>query len=318
MSKRFPAARYALPVEVSPSGSVCYVVNVPDDPAYIAAFKGAIYDLAWSKVWERDALHTAADVARVWSGVFDSLSECPPLPSIRLKPTNFCMLQLSVDGGATWSDVADLSACAEAAVVAGIDDAILGGRIAPGGQLPPSPSPDPGGCTSYDIQLDGAQLWLCPVTVSDGDSVQIENSRGGWTDQNIIGSGWSCPEGTLYALGMCGAANGTSGTDPIPTISHMRLIAGYGATPSYVDAFDTTITIPGGTGDTDFWLQANDGVLSDNAGSISAKVTVCKAGWTSDFDFSLGDGGFVPVVGTGVDIALYSVGAWRKIGRAHV
>lgn len=264
------------------------MVPVPDDPYHKAAFLGALQGLGSAYKWQDDLDHTAKDVAEVWRRIADNLTECDPV--IQFQQSDDCTLQVSYDGGATWADIFNALACAQGAVLDGIEQRLDDGTLAPGGQPPPVGTPSPGVCTVYHVQLDAANLWLCPITVGDGDTVQIESAAGGWTDQNIIGSGWSCPEGTLYALGMCGAPNGTDGGDPIPSISHMRLVAGWGLTPVYHDAFNQTITIPNGTGDVDFWLQANDGVLGDNAGSITAKVTICKgAGWSHVFDFTSGD-----------------------------
>jgi hypothetical protein len=293
MPLSYGRSRYVLPQTVNPSGRVCYVVPVPDDKQHIAAFLGQIYDLAWSKSWQSDPTHKAADVSRVWQDIFDELIQGPcEVVNIRLKPTDFCTIQLTTDGGVTWVDVADLSACANAAVVAGIQTAIDDGVLAPQGQLGQGAAPSPGSCVIYHVQVDGVGAWHCPIPLSDGDEVITENVNGAWCAGPALLNLWYCPNGQQFVLGACADPPIMDGADPLVTQPHMRFIAGYGPTPTYVDAFDATITIPVGSGNVDFWLQPNDSVQADNFGSVSAKVTVCKSLWTHTFNFLVADGGF--------------------------
>jgi hypothetical protein len=265
------------------------MVPVPDDPYHKAAFLGALQGLGSAYKWQDDLDHTAKDVAEVWRRIADNLTECDPV--IQFQQSDDCTLQVSYDGGATWADIFNALACAQGAVLDGIEQRLDDGTLAPGGQPPPGGTPSPGVCTVYHVQFPANGAWHSPLPLGDGDTVQIEDASGGWTDGNSFQGIWYCPDGVKYILGVCDAAiHHTEGGDPVPSINHMRLIAGWGATPDFHDAFNQTITIPNGTGDVDFWLQANDGVLGDNAGSITAKVTICKgAGWSHVFDFTSGD-----------------------------
>lgn len=65
---------YILPEVIDPDRiSVC--VPVPDDDNHRRAFLGALYSLTYSRNWERDAEHNAALVSRVWTEIYEIVSE---------------------------------------------------------------------------------------------------------------------------------------------------------------------------------------------------------------------------------------------------
>lgn len=65
---------YRLPDVIDPDRiGVC--VPVPNDDNHRRAFLGALHTLTWSKNWERDSSHSAAEVARVWQEVYDAVSD---------------------------------------------------------------------------------------------------------------------------------------------------------------------------------------------------------------------------------------------------
>lgn len=67
-------SRWALPQVVDPETRKCASILVPDDREHIAAFKGALLDLARAYSWENDEDHTAIDVAKVWEDAMDTLT----------------------------------------------------------------------------------------------------------------------------------------------------------------------------------------------------------------------------------------------------
>lgn len=65
---------YILPLEIDPPRfSIC--IEIPDDIYHIAAFWGALDTLTWSKNWQRDEAHTAAQVSRVWTRIIDAAND---------------------------------------------------------------------------------------------------------------------------------------------------------------------------------------------------------------------------------------------------
>jgi hypothetical protein len=111
-----------LPDVVRPLKTVCFQVEVPDDPWYLRAWFGTFFELASARSWDDDPDHTALEVARVWLEIALKLkSGCAPALSvagtdggddymIRQNPDNPCLLESSVDG-MTWCTWADLSKC---------------------------------------------------------------------------------------------------------------------------------------------------------------------------------------------------------------
>lgn len=111
MATKNPRAKWVLPLVVDPTERLCAVVPVPNDVYHIAAFRGAMLGLASAYKWGDDLAHTAKDVANVWRDIAENvvIGEC-------LLPTQYRMLEcgdleFSVDGGATWEQLADFSGC---------------------------------------------------------------------------------------------------------------------------------------------------------------------------------------------------------------
>lgn len=275
--------RFPLPIVVDPPETICFQINVPNDPYHIDAFYGALWALTMSRNWARDDAHTAAEVSRVWSRIFFALvrdsCKVPTLRGtagadggdeqlIRQNPDNPCELQTSIDG-ITWCTFADLSLC-----------------------LPPPPQPGAGaeqpqpggGCALYHGTMGAQTPWYVPTVVSTGDTIQLIDPAGAWTDG---GSNWYCPDGGVFFAGACTGLFSTSGSDPLPSAHHMALIAKIGSV--YYDVSDgTAFTVPSGHSNDQITLLANDDDPSNNAGTITFDVQVCNnqaATWTSIINF---------------------------------
>lgn len=77
MTRKNPAAKWPLPDDVYPSGVKCYGMQVPDQPQYLAAWRGAIQGLGHAYNWGDDEAHTAAEVALLWRDFVDEAREIP-------------------------------------------------------------------------------------------------------------------------------------------------------------------------------------------------------------------------------------------------
>jgi len=268
MKRVQPFSLIPIPATIAPTTTKCFQINVPNDPTHIAAFMGVLSKLATWYVWQDDAAHSGQDLAAVWRDVIDGIEECS-----MFRQRDGCLLQVSRDGGTTWSTIYN-----------GFDCLIANpAQPGAGGSVPR------GDCRQYIVDLPATGQWFLPFSISDGDSVQLLQPGGIWSD----GTGLTlyCYDGKIYAAGGC-SGGGVNLTDPLPTAFHMSVILAYGAGPTAFPLTTVPFVIPGGTGAQDMWIQANDAILGDNFGGANFSVLICRTGWSHDFDFLVSDGGF--------------------------
>lgn len=300
-------SRWALPGVLEPENTRCFLIEIPDDVLYIAAFKGALYDLCKPYAWGNDDAHSALTAANRMLLAYYGIQEvdCEG-GSMQLRACESgCGIEYSTDG-VTWTCI-DLAGCIETIwdekLAGAFDDGVLGQGVSQGG--PQSP-PIPGQCHTYHVRLEGRDQWRCPSPIREQDTVHILRSTGGWSDGSPA---WYCPDGATYILGACIPAQRSHvAGDPLnPAAYHMEVIGKFGTT--YFNPLDSLYTVPNGTALTDFTLQANDATLSDNVGSIEFDVEVCTGGYVHHFDFKTGQHGWVPFNTGGHDRALYVAGS---------
>jgi len=111
MARKNPPAKWVLPEVVDPEETRCFVINVPNEKYHIAAFRGALLDLASGYKWADDASHTAKDVALVWRAVIDEMDDCSMfLQDVRQDtPDDPCILEKKI--GDEWTPFANLQLC---------------------------------------------------------------------------------------------------------------------------------------------------------------------------------------------------------------
>lgn len=288
MTRRYPRAKWPLPAVVNPAGSRCITIPVPDDDTHVACFLGALANLASATQWSDDPDHTAREVALVWRDIIDGLEwGCDVQTQLRMD-TDCGTIQYSYDGGATWHDLTNIASC----VSAGIQDALSDGIISAPSQQPAGGTIPLNECWTYNITLRANQPWHAPNLVREGYSIAVTSAEGAWSDNNTVLSNWFCPPGTAFALGICGSGVAALPGDPLQSSNHMRLI-GY-CNGIYMDMYNTSYTVPTGTQNTDFFLQCNDGSLTDNAGEIRLTVTICNySEWCYTWDFTQAAGPFI-------------------------
>jgi hypothetical protein len=281
MARRNPPAKWVLPDVIDPP-RICFQIEVPNDRQHLAAFRGAILNLAAAYKWQDDVAHTAKQVAAVWDDIYTKIRTCEPDNSgnlgvwiedfmttgFRVDPDNNCILQTwCIDH---WETFWDISGCV----------ATNATQSSPQGDL------TPGQCQTFHVALQGNSKYLLPVPIDDNYTIQISNAQGGWWDGNILHA-WNCPSGLTFAFGACLSAGVTDAGSPIPSLSIGRLIAEIDGV--FYDAFNRTIVVPPATGSQNMYFQMNDASLADNQGSISFDLTVCAASsgtwchrWLSD------------------------------------
>lgn len=300
MPRRNPPARWVLPTTVDPAVRRCYTIEVPDDPAHIAAFRGALLALASAYNWADDPAHTAKDVALVWRAIIDSHIDWGCAVQTQIREDDICTLSWSYDGWVTFNSY-DPSGCILAnidSVVPGMISDAIAQAIADGllqqngGQPSPSGGPAPETCQTLHVTLPANQRWHCPFPVTDGWTVEIANIKGGWNDGTLA---WYCSTGGRYLLGACAEDLHSHQTgDPSGDGWHMELIGQIGT--SYFMPGRTSYTVPDGTGSSYIDFLANDGSLSDNSGQIEFDATFCSPAaaptWCFSFDFTTDDGGW--------------------------
>lgn len=282
MTRRNPPAKWVLPTVVDPPKRRCYQIYVPDEQYHVAAFMGALLNLASAYKWADDPAHTARDVANVWKEVIFSMQSCTPKDAsaigvdtgvelmIRQNPTNPCILESSIDG-INWCAFADLSLCL------GVPPQIGDG----------AEQPRPGGgqaCYNGELQANG--LWLLPAVVNTGDTLDITSALGAGTDG---GAGiWYCPNGNTFVAGQCLAlTGGLAAGDPASTVNHMRLV--WNINGSYYDAMGGPLTVPSSVVNAQVTLQVNDSAIANNSGSYQFTVCVTNnqaSTWISVLDFT--------------------------------
>jgi len=206
---------------------------------------------------------------------------------LRADPTG-CGVQWSTDNGDTW-DTVDLATCITGLANDAIINAVNSGYLQrAGGQTGPAEPPAPEQCVSYHVKLAANSKWTLPSPVNTGDTIEITNPTGGWSDGTPA---WYCPDGSAYLIGQCLTGDGdTEETDPLNTANHMQVIGRIGS-GDYVDPYTAKYTIPAATVEQRFTFQANDAELSDNSGDIEFDVELCSGAttWEQVFDFTTGD-----------------------------
>jgi hypothetical protein len=271
---------WVLPEDVHPD-TTCFKVVVPNERQYLAAFFGALWELQYWFNWQRDDDHTGVEVAKVWRPLLENIEACG-MDTFR---QTGCILELSRDGGESWETIYDGAAC----VRDGIIDAIEDGTIRAGGQPPAGGTGEAGQCYTYRVTLDANAKWRAPIEIGQLDTIEVSEVQGGWYDGDVSRLGrWDCADGEAFALGFCQPGLTYDAGDPLPTSPHMMLIGNLAeeAAP-FFPLYNTTYVVQDATPQ-NLDIQANDGVLNDNAGSVTFTVTICK-GWCVEWDFTVSD-----------------------------
>lgn len=294
MSKQL--VRYEpIPPQVIPDDTVCITIKVPNDPNWLSAFWWIMrlygYWFSWKKTTDKRGRLVAARWREMFYQAHEQYSMGIPCEKIsiggtglilgdvmsqqiRISPDDSCIIQMwCIDHWENWYDP---RGCVPGLIVQPGD----------GGTL------NPGECNEYDATLLANGKWLLPVQVSAGDTIEISNVSGGWNDGGVT---WHCPNGLTYLLGACANATPAQPGDPLQSVNHMRLITEINGT--FYDGFNTLIAVPSGVTNQNMVFQANDGTLSNNNGSITFHVKVCRGQQNISLSYLAGSGPSVIVPG---------------------
>lgn len=282
MPKQKPM-KWVLPNVVHPPDTICFQINVPNERQYLAAFYGAIFLLSKPYAWGDDPSHTALEVGAVWRAIFDNLiagncTVCPtPQPGGLIEDFE---MPLRVD-----CDCNVFVTCCD-----GTEKQILTAQqvkdLLQGQPSTGSPQPPPGGgCVTYHGVMGANGAWYVPTVVNTGDTLEFLRADGVTNDGGNIA--WRAPDGGLFFAGANTGVTTTVGSDPLPAVPHLKVIANIDGT--FYDVYPGPFTVPSVPLNSQVTLQVNDDPISNDSGTITFDLKVCnnQAGsWTSTLDFT--------------------------------
>lgn len=241
MTRNLIRSKWDLPDEVEPATERCFLIHIPNDPKYVAAFKGAMYSLTKPYAWGDDDAHTALLVGAHMQLAYSSIEEVDCEGSMLLRACTLdCGIEYSTDGGDTWTCIS-LANCIGDLVNSGISQAIEDGLLQRRGtQQGPTSAPSAGACKTYHVVLNPGARWHVPSPMVGNDTIQITNASGGWSVGELA---WYCPDGARYLLGTCDSSLHTHVTGDLlnPGAWHMALIGLVGST--YFDPLTSIYSI---------------------------------------------------------------------------
>lgn len=299
---------FPLPANPFPPDTVCYQIEVPNDPAYIQAFYGVLYDLTLWLSWQRDSAHTgrlaAMRMKEMWLSVVTNPNNCQSIEQL-IEESEYEMSlceQLRFHDGklqalccGVWTDIEGQP-----------DQGVTGGSQ-PG---PGTPQPQPGGgCLTYQGETGAAAPWYVPTVVNTGDVITLEGAKGAWNDGAV--ATWNCFDGSIFFAGKNTGIKTFSGSDPLPSAPHMTMLAVINGV--YYDIAAGPVTVPSGIVSQPVTIQPNNAVLAGGAGTLQFALQVCnnqEVEWTHTFDLSTNAAPFVPFVDSflGTDYGAWTPG----------
>lgn len=278
---------YDLPANVLPPDDVCLTIQIPNDPAYISAVVGALYDTTLWLSWQRDAAHTgtlaAQQMKRRWFQAVQNIGACgaPPetcIPEQEFDDMSLCE-QLRFQDGKLQA-----LCCGEWKDIDGQAPQGVGGPSQPGDSQQPTSG---GGCQTYKGNMGGGAPWYVPTVVSSGDTLDLTLGDGlFYSDQD---HSWYTPDGFFFFATKTGTQNINPGSF-VPTQGVGRIVAKIGT--AFYDIQGGPFTVPSGFDQATVQLFMNDTALTGNGGDVSFSIQVCNnapADWTSTFNFRLQD-----------------------------
>lgn len=255
-----------IPAPSSDLGALCLQIDAKWKPYLV----GLLKTLLISRTWESDEIRATGEASLLLDEILNA---------------EFCVREI---GGIAWEEdmgccirwnngVLEVFTCGEWTPVPGSS----GGQPGPAGVVIPTDEgqPAPGECREYNLLVNSTLQTLLPMQVSTGDSIEVTEVKGAWSDSfpDPLTAFWYCGKGEIFALGFCSGAQHTEGGDPDPTSPHMCVIGEVGGIAQFFAAYPglTPYIVPPGVTNENVYFQANDGTPGDNQGSVSIHVKVC-------------------------------------------
>lgn len=292
--QRWP--RRILPTDLSPIGTRCIQIIIPDDDDWERAMYAEVATLSQWMRWERDLGKNGKPVADIWLKALETWSHCDgsPSPIQGMEVDDMPLLRVDCDCNVfiTCCDGTEKQLLTKDQI-----DALL--RSQPGAG---SPTPQPGGGTAQNCgAMSNGGTWTLPHAVNSGDVLTMSGLNGAWKDKRELF--WHCPDGWLFWDGSCVQDLNFNGADPLPSVLHMSIIAEIDGTFYDIIGIDgsgnpTPFTVPGGHTNAQLTLQANIDDLTQVDGTVNFCVTAQNnqvVSWSHTFDFRNAPNPFHPL-----------------------
>jgi len=287
---------YKLPDNVDPVGDLCLTIRIPNDPAYVQAVIGALYDTTIWRSWQRDAAHTGILAARKmkprWFEAVQNIGLCEPSApgGGGLIQEDFMPIRIDCDCNVfiTCCDGTEKQILTAEQV-----KTLIQGQ--PSNNVP-QPAPG-GGCQTISMRLDAGKVQVIPIPVSTGDTIQISAVDGAMNEDLVL---WYCQSGQAYYGGACQGPSIHFLSDPFPLLNHGSILIYVGLGR---EGLGTSLyTVPAGVSNYQPALSANmDFGLGAN-GFYTFLVTVCNnqpQTWRHEFDLATSAGPLAGVTQVG-------------------
>lgn len=287
-------------------GPVCLTF----DAKWIPYLLGAISTLAVERTWKDDNERASGEAMNLLSLFAGALPCSNPAPGgTEVEDCMGCCLRVHEGHLQAFS-------CGVWADIEGGDLNALIGKTA---GAPESSGPIPTDeSVSNCVNVPADSFIPFGAAVGPGYTVEVTERRGQWsdgTDTIFEIFDWYCSNGAASLVGACAGVTHTESGDPLPTAPHMCLIARI--EPDIIlDLSNGPVVIPSHATGTVMQLQANDSVISDNQGTISACIKVTNsAGHSASLSLDTGSSATVSTPFTTVLGKTYRV---RVSGRGVV
>jgi hypothetical protein len=300
---------YKLPANVDPPGDLCLTIRIPNDPAYVQAVIGALYDTTLWISWQRDAAHTGIRAARKmkprWFEAVQSIGLCEPVApgGGGLIEEDFMPIRVDCDCNVF---ITCCDGTEKQILTADQVKTLIQGQ--PSNNVP-QPAPG-GGCQTISMRLEAGKTQVIPVPVSTGDTIQISAVDGAMNEDLVL---WFCQSGQAYYAGECQGPSTHFTSDPFPLLNHGSLLIDVGLGR---DGLGTALyTVPGGVSNVQPALSANMSFGLGANGFYTFLVTVCNnqpKTWTHVFDLTTLAGPLSPVTQAGTNPTWTPGSGWTQ------